>query len=152
MKITKLFLIFAALLFTVSGTLLAGDDLNVKKMEMITGEICDIMIKGDDSGDRLKKFISEDWLDTKNIKLKKYKINNYSPEKYQIVYTGGDVCIVTIGGNSWSHLLVFKFSEEYGKYYVVPRGISEASSDYIDPWWSVKDYICSPENDMPEDK
>jgi hypothetical protein len=36
-------------------------------------------------------------------------------------------------------------------YRVVPRGISEASKDYIDPWWSVKDYLCS-ETEKIEEK
>lgn len=121
-----------------------ADDLNTRKMEQITKEICEIMVKGDNSGEKLKKYISEEWLDRKNINIKKYIINNYSPEKFEIIYTGADICVATVGGGSWSHLLVFKFTEEQGKYYVIPMGISTASSDYIDPWWSVKDYICSP--------
>ncbi len=128
---------------------LKADDLNTKKMEQITKEICEIMVKGGSSDQDLKKYISEDWLDRKNINVKKYKINNYSPEKYEIIFSGSDICIATIGGSSWSHLLIFKFTEEWGNYRVVPRGISEASSDYIDPWWKVKDYICST-NDVDE--
>ena len=119
-----------------------ADELNTRKMEQITKEICEIMVKGDNSGEKLKKYISEEWLDRKNINLKKYRINNYSPETFEIIYSGANVCIVTIGGPSWSHLLVFKFTEEWGKYYVVPMGISTASSDYIDPWWSARDYLC----------
>lgn len=124
-----------------------ADDLNTKKMEQATKNILDVFAS--DSGDKsdlLRKYISDEWLEKKNIKIKKYSINNYSPEYYNIVYTGCDVCIAVIGGKSWAHLLVFKFTEEYDAYRVIPRGISEASSDYIDPWWSVKDYLC-PEND-----
>jgi hypothetical protein len=29
----------------------------------------------------------------------------------------------------------------------VPMGISTVSSDYIDPWWYVKDYICTEHTD-----
>jgi hypothetical protein len=130
-----------ALNFTVKA-----DDLNSKKMEQVTREILDLMIKGNDPGEKLRKYISEDWLESKKLNVKKYKINNYSPEEYNIIYSGGDVCIATIGGSSWQHLLVFKFTEEYGAYKVIPRGISEASSDYIDPWNFVKDYICSTDN------
>jgi hypothetical protein len=142
-KITILALI-AVFQFIALSTVRA-DDLNTKKMEQITKEICEIMVSGNDSGEKLRKFISEDWLDRKNLNVKKYKINNYSPEKYEIIFSGSDICIATIGGSSWSHLLIFKFTEEWGQYRVVPRGISEASSDYIDPWWVVKDYICSSE-------
>ncbi len=120
-----------------------ADDLNSKKMEQVTREILDLMIKGNDPGEKLRKYISEEWLEGKRLNVKKYKINNYSPEAYDIIYSGGDVCIATIGGTSWQHLLVFKFTEEYGAYKVIPRGISDASSDYIDPWNFVKDYICS---------
>jgi hypothetical protein len=140
-KITVLLIL--ALFQFVSVTGIKADDLNTKKMEQITKEICEIMVKGSNSGEMLRKYISEDWLDRKNINVKKFLINNYSPEKYEIIYAGSDICIATIGGSSWSHLLVFKFTEEWGQYRVVPRGISEASSDYIDPWWKVKDYICN---------
>lgn len=141
MKINTLLIALTAL-FLISAGAAKADDLNTKKMELLTKEICEIMVTGDNPGEKLKKYISEDWLERKNIKLKKYKINNYSPESFEIIYSGADICIATIGGESWSHLLVFKFTEEWGSYRVIPMGISTASSDYIDPWWSVKDYIC----------
>jgi len=127
---------------------LIADELNTRKMEQLTKEILDVFVK--DVGEKsvmLRKYISDEWLDKKNINVKKYKINNYSPEYYNIIYTGCDVCIAIIGGKSWAHLLVFKFTDEWGAYRVIPRGISEASSDYIDPWWSVKDYLCSESED-----
>jgi hypothetical protein len=137
----KQYILAALLIFTfVSAS--KADDLNTKKMEQITKEILESMVNQDNTSEKLRKYISEEWLDKKNLNVKKYKINNYSPDQYEILYSGGDICVATIGGSSWSHLLVFKFSEEYGKYYVVPKGISEASSDYIDPWFVVKDYIC----------
>lgn len=137
----KQYILTALLIFTfVSAS--KADDLNTKKMEQITKEILESMVNQDNTSEKLRKYISEEWLDKKNLNVKKYKINNYSPDQYEILYSGGDICVATIGGSSWSHLLVFKFSEEYGKYYVVPKGISEASSDYIDPWFTVKDYIC----------
>lgn len=142
MKTSKLYIFILTLIFVFS-TAVKADDLNTKKMEQITKEILESMVKQENTAEKLKKYISEDWLDKKNLNVKKYKINNYAPEQYEILYSGSDICIATIGGSSWAHLLIFKFSEEYGKYYVIPRGISEASSDYIDPWWSVKDYICS---------
>ena len=121
-----------------------ADDLNKKKMESITKEILEVFVNDSygEKSDYLRKYISEDWLERKRLDVKKYKINNYSPDQYEILYSGADICVATIGSTSWLHLVVFKFTEEWGKYYVVPRGISEASSDYIDPWFFVKDYIC----------
>lgn len=142
----KLFIILAAFSFIFTSAVKA-DDLNTRKMEQITKEILESMVKQENTSEKLRKYISEEWLDKKNLNVKKYKINNYSPDQYDILYSGGNICVATIGGSSWSHLLVFKFSEEYGKYYVIPKGISEASSDYIDPWYSVKDYICSDKNE-----
>jgi hypothetical protein len=145
MKLINYTVLVLFLALTLNFTVKA-DDLNSKKMEQVTREILDLMIKGNDPGEKLRKYISEDWLESKKLNVKKYKINNYSPEEYNIIYSGGDVCVATIGGSSWQHLLVFKFTEEYGAYKVIPRGISEASSDYIDPWNFVKDYICSTDN------
>lgn len=145
MKLIKFTVAVLLVMFAVNVNVKA-DDLNKKKMEQVTKEILDMMVKGDNTSEKLRKYISEDWLDSKKLNVKKYLINNYSPESYEILYSGGDVCVATIGGSSWQHLLVFKFTEEYGAYKVVPRGISEASSEYIDPWNYVKDYICSSDN------
>jgi len=148
LKTNKLFFAILFLTLLSAGVKeIKADDLNKNKMEQVTRAILDIFVNGPGDKNELRKYISEEWLDKKNINIKKYKINNYSPEKYDIVYTGADVCIATIGGASWAHLLVFKFTEEYGKYRVIPLGISKASSDYIDPWYSVTDYICSPSNE-----
>ena len=145
MKLIKLATLALVLTFALNFNLKA-DDLNTKKMEQITRQILDYMVKGDNASEKLRKYISEEWLDKKKLNVKKYLINNYSPESYEIIYTGGDVCIATIGGSSWQHLLVFKFTEEYGQYKVIPKGISEASGEYIDPWNFVKDYVCSSNN------
>ena len=142
MKQIRITILALIMIFAVNLTAKA-DDLNTKKMEQVTKEILEMMVKGDNSGEKLRKYIAEEWLDKKKINVKKYLINNYSPESYEILYASGDVCVATIGGSSWKHLLVFKFTEEYGAYRVIPRGISEASSDYIDPWNYVKDYVCN---------
>lgn len=142
MKLLK-FTLLALILTLAVNFITKADDLNTKKMEKVTKEILDMMVKGDNAGEKLRKYISDEWLEKKNINVKKYLINNYSPETFEIVYSGGDVCVATIGGASWQHLLVFKFTEEFGSYRVIPKGISEASSDYIDPWNYVKDYVCS---------
>ncbi len=142
MKLAKFTIAVLLIMFAVNVNIKA-DDLNKNKMEQVTKEILEMMVKGDNTSEKLRKYISEDWLDSKKLNVKKYLINNYSPESYEILYAGGDVCVATIGGSSWQHLLVFKFTEEYGAYKVIPRGISEASSEYIDPWNYVKDYICS---------
>lgn len=142
MKLSKITVAALLFIFAVSINIKA-DDLNQKKMEQVTKEILDMMVKGENTSENLRKYISEDWLEAKRLNVKKYLINNYSPESYEILYSGSDVCVATIGGSSWKHLLIFKFTEEYGKYKVIPKGISEASGEYIDPWFYVKDYICS---------
>lgn len=142
-------MVFLALIFALNINVKA-DDLNKKKMEQVTKEILDMMVSGNNTSEKLRKYISEDWLEGKRLNVKKYLINNYSPESYNIIYSGGDICIATIGGSSWQHLLVFKYTEEYGQYKVIPKGISEASSEYIDPWSYVKDYICSSLDKEPE--
>jgi len=133
----------------ICAAFINADDLNTKKMEKITKEILDVFVSTtiSEKSDYLRKYISEDWLDRKKLDVKKYKINNYSPDHYDIIYSGGDVCIASIGGSSWVHLLVFKFTEEGFNYKVVPKGISTASSNYIDPWYYVKDYLCSLDNE-----
>lgn len=140
---TKLKSIVFLLLLILSLPAFSFDkaDLNPKKMKSITSDILDIFISG--KSDVLRKHISREWLDEKNVDVREYKINNYSPKFYDIHYSGGDICVATIGGDSWSHLLVFKFTNERGTYRVVPRGFAEASKDYIDPWWYVSSYICS---------
>lgn len=151
MKLFKITISAIIFIFAVNLSIKA-DELNKIKMEQVTKEILDMMVKGDNTSEKLRKYISEDWLDTKRLNVKKYLINNYSPESYEIIYSGGDICIATIGGSSWQHLLVFKFTEEYGRYKVIPRGISEASSEYIDPWIYVKDYICSSDQNNIQEK
>ena len=133
----------------VCAAFIKADDLNKNKMEKITKDILDVFVNNNlgEKSDYLRKYISTEWLEKKRLDVKKYKINNYSPDSYEILYTGGDVCLAVIAGSSWSHLVVFKFTEEGANYRVVPRGISEASSDYIDPWYFVKDYICKEKED-----
>lgn len=152
MKSFKPFLASIILFFAFSGAAVKADDLNTRKMEKITKEILESMVKQDNTSEKLRKYISEEWLDKKNLNVKKYKINNYSPEHFEILYAGGDICVAVIGGSSWSHMLIFKFTEEYGMYRVVPMGISQASADYIDPWFVVKDYICLEKEEPDQEK
>jgi len=114
-------------------------DLNPEKMKKITGDILDIFVNG--KSDNLRKYISRDWLREKDIDVQDYSINNYSPKHYDIHYAGGDICVATISGEGWMHLVIFKFTNETGTYRVVPRGFAEASKEYIDPWWYVSSYI-----------
>jgi hypothetical protein len=146
MKKNKFIVLF---LFLFCAIIAKADDLNKSKMEKITKDILDVFInnKLDEKSDFLRKYISNEWLEKKRLDVKKFKINNYSPDTYDIIYSEGDVCLAVISGASWSHLLVFRFTEENANYRVVPRGISEASSDYIDPWYYVKDYLCSEKNE-----
>jgi hypothetical protein len=143
----KTFIAVITFLFLLSFNSFAkgkSEDLNPAKMKKVTTEILELFVSGKSA--ELKQYISEDWLDSKRLDIKKYKINNYSPEQYEVLFASGDICIATFGGKEWKHLAAFKFTEEYGLYKVVPRGISESSSDYIDPWFYVKDYVCSKDN------
>jgi hypothetical protein len=119
------------------------DELNKAKMEQTTKEILEIFKSSSaDKSKELKKYISGEWVKEKRIKLKNYSINNYSPDHYSILSSTSDICIALIGGETWEHLLVFKFTVEYGSYKVVPTGISKSSNEYIDPWIIVSEYIC----------
>jgi len=146
---------FLIVLILLCVSFVKAEDLNTKKMEKVTKEILDVFVDKEitDNSKMLRKYISNDWLEKKRINVNNYKINNYSPDNYNIIYTGGDICIAVISGASWSHLLVFKFTEEGSSYRVVPKGISESSTDYIDPWFFIKDYLCSEYNyDKDKDK
>ena len=139
-KFKTITIFFALLIFlSLPAYSLDKSDLNPKKMKGITSDILDIFVDG--NSDNLRKYISVEWLDEKNINVKNYKINNYSPKFYEILYAGGDICVATIGGDEWMHLLIFKFTNERGTYRVVPRGFAESSKEYIDPWWHVSSYI-----------
>ncbi len=120
-------------------------DLNPAKMKKITTEILDLFVSG--KSDDLRKYISRDWLSEKEIDVSKYSINNYSPTHYDIHYAGGDITVATIGGDTWMHLIIFKFTNEMGTYRVVPHGFAEANKEYIDPWWYVSAYITESKNE-----
>lgn len=145
LKLTLIFLLFLTQSLVSSDK---NDDLNPKKMTSVTEDILEIFVSG--KSDNLRKFISREWLDKNNIKVDKYQINNYSPESFEIISASGDLCVATVGGKSWKHILIFKFTNENGIYRVVPKGISSVNSEYIDPWTKVIEYVCSstdPEND-----
>jgi hypothetical protein len=116
------------------------EDLSPKKMIKVTSEMLDIFVNG--KSDELRKYISNEWLDEKNLNVKKYKINNYAPERYYVAFAVSNVCVAMIYGSSWAHLLIFKFTDEMGTYRVIPRVRSVVNKDYIDPWWGVETYIC----------
>ena len=120
-----------------------ADDLNEKKMKDVTKQILEIF-KGNiaDKTKELSKYISGDWIESKKVSLKDYYINYYSPDRYEIIAASGNICIAIIGGESWQHLLIFKFTEEYGAYKLIPMGFTKATAGYIDPWNAVKEYIC----------
>jgi hypothetical protein len=137
-----LFMFFLSTIF-ILGSSTKADDLNTARMEKATKEILEIFKSTtSDRSKNLKKYISGEWIDRKNINMKDFKINTYAPDHYSILTSSGDICIASIGGESWEHLLIFKFTEEDGMYKVVPKGISKSSSDFIDPWCFVKEYVC----------
>lgn len=136
-------IIFFAILIKETYSIERSDDLNEKKMKEVTKQILELFKDNNpDKSKELSKYISEDWVEAKKVKLKDYYINYYSPDHYEIITAGGNICIAIIGGDSWQHLLVFKFTEEFGAYKLIPMGFSKASKGYIDPWYSVKERIC----------
>jgi hypothetical protein len=136
-------IIFFSVLINKTYSTERSDDLNEQKMKEVTKQILELF-KGNnpDKSKELSKYISEDWVEAKKVKLKDYYINYYSPDHYEIIAATSNVCIAIIGGESWQHLLVFKFTEELGAYKLIPMGFSKASKGYIDPWYSVKERIC----------
>ena len=118
----------------------ATDDLSPFKMEMVTVKILDLLMSPEK--DKLRDFISKAWLEEEGLDVYGYKINNYYPDFYNILFSTSDVVIAEIGGDGWTHVLIFKFTDEDGEYRVIPKGISMASEDYLDPWWDVWEYIC----------
>ena len=143
-KFKTVFILALLLLLSIPAYSYDKADLNPKKMRSVTTDILDLFVSG--KSDDLRKYISRDWLSEKEIDVNKYSINNYSPTFYDIHYTGGDIAVATIGGDSWMHLVIFKFTNESGTYRVIPHGFAEASKDYIDPWWYVASYITDEHN------
>lgn len=143
---TKSFLI---VLILIGISISNAQELKTWKMEKVAKEILDVFVDKElsDNSKELRKHISKEWLDENRVKINNYKINSYSPETYSILYSGGDICVATISGASWSHMLIFKFTEEGSSYRVVPKGISKVSNDYIDPWYFVQEYLSSEKNE-----
>jgi hypothetical protein len=64
-------LIFASLLIAfIFIPSLKADDLNTKKMEQITKDILENMLKQDNTSEYLRKYISEDWLEKNRLNVK----------------------------------------------------------------------------------
>ncbi len=110
------------------------------KMQIVVQEVLNAFKSQAISTSVLGKYISLEWLDENNLDVKDFKINSYAPTYYDIQLMFDRYVIAEIGGDSWSHLLVFKFINEDGVYRLIPRGISTVSEDYIDPWYEVKSY------------
>jgi hypothetical protein len=136
------------LLVTLFSTVLSAkpelpgrtDELSPEEMKRVTSEMLDIFISGK-TGD-LQQYISHQWLKDKNINISEYKISSYSPVRYYIAFALSNVCVAMLYCSSWTHLLVFKFTDENGTYRVIPRGINEGDNEYIDPWWDIEMYVC----------
>lgn len=148
-KLKYILIITSLLLLSIPVFSFDKADLSPKKMRSVTGDILDLFVSG--KSDNLRKYISHDWLSEKELDVSKYSINNYSPKFYDIQYSGGDITVATIGGDSWMHLIIFKFTNESGTYRVVPHGFAESNKEYIDPWWYVASYITS-KQDEDKDK
>ena len=146
MNTGKLLFLLLIIFLIRTGTLhskTGADDLDKVKMEKVTSEILDIFKSQiDDRASKLRPYISTDWTGQNHINLKKYQIDNFNPDHYTILTAYADICIAQIGGADWEHLIIFRFTEEDGKYRVIPQGLSEASKDYIEPWSYVKLFIC----------
>jgi hypothetical protein len=139
-------LLLALLLFLPAASFAKenpDDDLSPLKMESAARKFLDSFVKG--TTNSLKRYISEDWIDENNIKMSRYTLNSYSPESYEILFNTSNVVVAVIKGESWAHLMMFKFADEGGTYRLIPKGISTVSSEYIDPWWDVVEYFKVPQ-------
>ncbi len=143
----KILLYILITFFAVSASISKpiADDLSTFKMEMVTAKILDLFTQPEK--DKLRDYISVKWLEKEGLDVNTFKINNYYPDFYNILFSTSDVVITEIGGEGWKHILIFKFTDEDGEYRVIPKGISKASDDFIDPWWDVREYICSDDDD-----
>lgn len=110
------------------------------KMKIVAQEILNAFQINSVSTSSIGKHISQEWLEENEVQLSKYKINSYSPTSYEIGPIFDRYVFAQIGGEGWGHLLIFKFINEDGVYRIIPKGISTASSDYIDPWYDVWQY------------
>ncbi|MCB0721136.1 MAG: hypothetical protein KDC42_02425 [Ignavibacteriae bacterium] len=110
------------------------------KMKIVVQEILNSFQMSSVSTSSIGKHISQEWLEENNINLKNYNINSYAPTSYEIELIFDRYVVAQIRGESWGHLLVFKFIDEDGVYRIIPKGISSASNDYIDPWYDVQQY------------
>lgn len=110
------------------------------KLKIVAQEILNAFQMNSVSTSSIGKHISQEWIEENEIQLNKYKINSYSPTSYEIGPIFDRYVIAQISGDSWGHLLVFKFINEDGVYRIIPKGISTASNDYIDPWYDVWQY------------
>ena len=150
MKNTTLILLITFIATVVSYSKPINDDLLPSKMTKVTSEILDLFTSPDQ--EKMRKYISKSWLEKEGLDINDYTINSYYPEDYFILWSTSNIVIVEIGGEEWKHLLIFKFVDEDGEYRVIPKGISQASNDYIDPWWDVREYICREKDDLIEEK
>jgi hypothetical protein len=110
------------------------------KMKIVAQEILNAFQISAVSTSSIGKHISQEWLEDNNIQLDKFKINSYSPTSYEIGPIFDRYVIAQVNGDSWGHLLVFKFINEDGVYRIIPMGISSSSKEYIDPWYQVLQY------------
>ena len=110
------------------------------KMKIVVQEILNSFQMSSVSTSSIGKHISQEWLEENNINLKNYNINSYAPTSYEIELIFDRYVVAQIRGESWGHLLVFKFIDEDGVYRIIPKDISSASNDYIDPWYDVQQY------------
>ena len=136
----KLFLLFLFVAVPMIANAQEDEVYPPLKMKIVTQEILNAFQISSVSTSSLGKFISQEWIEDNGIQLKNYNINSYSPTGYDILLIFDRYVVAEISGESWSHILVFKFINEDGVYRIIPRGVSEASKDYIDPWYDVKQY------------
>lgn len=129
------------LLFLISSSTLHAQELSIAKMKDVTEDVLELFVNNNPD-ERLRNYISNEWLEDKKINLSKYSINYYVPEEYKILTASGNICVAVISGKSWKHLIIFKFTEERSTYRLIPKGISKVTGEYIDPWWEVYEYIC----------
>jgi hypothetical protein len=92
------------------------------------------------------KLLSQEYLKSRGIDPKVWKINKYGFEEYEVQEVKR--CYVVIKGTNrtigWSHVITFRLLKEGGKLRIEPSAADKKESGetpYVTPWWTAKEYV-----------
>lgn len=113
-----------------------------EKEKQFVSDYLQIMVGRTTSNKDLMAYIDPSYFKKNKLKKKDFTINSYTPVDFSIENYNTETKLVDakIWGKdrSWVHSIHFKVVETKGKLYFIP---GRHSKDYIDPWYSVEDYI-----------